>query len=607
MTMTRADGRELQIHTAHHHVHGQHGHPSRASRKPPAKTSAEFHALFTKVPAKERLVETFVFAFFAGKDLSGRLWVTERHLCVSFHSAILNIHALPMLPFARITAVSRRNSLGDVPNGIVIEDKDHAGAALELAGFNDRDAVFELLNRLWTSNCQLRRFSGNSMFSLATFGFDQPQRKALVNLDGSSDIGDTIEALNASAVREHRMDGARFNVAPPSSNPSATNKLGNQHCKIHSFTDNTLIYDGVFDLSFSFVRDLLCRARCSSISQRKPSLKAHVGLLMLCFSDYSNTTEFHVTNWSGDGRPEKNSDSEIDLVSGMQLSVSYLLDGSDAVKKTSAEIVQEILFHSHNKICIKTTKKVCHYNGDMVRVSTIICIASSSEEKTSITAFMCSSNEADLDSGKSKHSVVRSLRKRFKTLELEIRNSLLAMDSSDENETEFSALSNALGAAIPQHRVSSTVGSPIFSREKLWPSLTQAQSHPFTRQYPSRHRKNASTTSSVLSSATVRPLHHHGKITKLRNLPDAVHAPQTARMQPDSEWKDIDKEWVDDISRVKSIADNSMNEIISKMLLVVLIGVILLVLLNTAVLLAMAKAIIRICSFVEFFQADVGQ
>ncbi|KAJ3400385.1 hypothetical protein HDU80_006993 [Chytriomyces hyalinus] len=605
MTTTRADGREHPTNTLHHaHEHGQ---PSRTpSRKTLAKSSAEFHGLFPKVPAKERLVETFVFAFFAGKDLSGRLWVTERHVCVSFHSAILNIHALPMLPFARITAVSRRNSLGDVPNGIVIEDKDHAGAALELAGFNDRDAVFELLNRLWTSNCQLRRFSGNSMFSLATFGFDQPQRKALANLDGSSDIGDTIEALNASAVREHRMDGAGFDVAPPSSNPPAFNPLRNQYCKIHSFTDNTLIYDGVFDLSFSFVRDLLCRARSSNISQRKPSLKAHVGLLMLCFSDYSNTTEFHVTNWSRDGRHDKHADSEVDLVSGMQLSVSYLLDGSDAVKKTSAEIVQEILFHSHNKICIKTTKKVCDYNGGIVRVSTICCIASSMEEKTSITAFMCSSNEEDLDPGKSTHSVVRSLRKRFKTLELEIRNSLLAMDSSDENETEFAALSNALGT-VPQHRVSSTVGSPSFSKEKLWPSLTQAQSHPFTRQYPSRHRKNASTTSSVLSNATVRPLHHHGKITKLRNLPDAVHAPHTAAKQPDSEWKDIDKEWVDDISRVKSIADNSMNEITSKMLLMVLIGVILLVLLNTAVLLAMAKAIIRICSFVEFFQADVGQ
>ncbi|KAJ3229220.1 hypothetical protein HDU81_005553 [Chytriomyces hyalinus] len=78
MSMTRAT-RELQMNTTHHE-HG-HGQPSRVSLKPSAKSSAEFHGLFPKVPAKERLVETFVFAFFAGKDLSGRLWVTERHLC----------------------------------------------------------------------------------------------------------------------------------------------------------------------------------------------------------------------------------------------------------------------------------------------------------------------------------------------------------------------------------------------------------------------------------------------------------------------------------------------------------------------------------------------
>ncbi|KAJ3229219.1 hypothetical protein HDU81_005552 [Chytriomyces hyalinus] len=228
------------------------------------------------------------------------------------------------------------------------------------------------------------------------------------------------------------------------------------------------------------------------------------------------------------------------------------------------------------------------------------------DEKTSITAFMCSSNEAEMDLGKGTLAIIRSLRKRFKTLELEIRNSLLAMDSSDENESELAALTSALGA-IPQHRVSSTVGSPSFSKEKLWPSLTQAQSHHFARQYPTRHRKNASTTSSVLSNVTVRPLHHHAKTAKLRNLPDAVIAPHTTTTQPDSEWKDIDKECVDNISCAKSIADNNLNEITSKMLFMVLIGVILLVLLNTAVLLAMAKSIIRIRSFVEFCQADIGQ
>ncbi|KAJ3094607.1 hypothetical protein HDU96_001558, partial [Phlyctochytrium bullatum] len=116
------------------------------------KEDVEFHRVFRSIPSSDRLIEDYPCALRRDTTIRGRLWVSTHHLAFSSSNPF---SPLLIIPLTRVIDVQKKNVALLIPNAIEIEVAPEESTPTApstkvfLSSFFERDAVFDLVNRLW--------------------------------------------------------------------------------------------------------------------------------------------------------------------------------------------------------------------------------------------------------------------------------------------------------------------------------------------------------------------------------------------------------------------------------------------------------------------------
>ncbi|GMG35274.1 unnamed protein product [Ambrosiozyma monospora] len=112
-----------------------------------SKRNVDFHSLFKKIPADERLLDDFSCALSREILLQGRLYVSEHYIC--FNSNLLGWVTSLVLSLDEIVSLEKRTTAGLFPNGIILSTKDSKHS---FASFIARDTTLNFMEAIWSKS-----------------------------------------------------------------------------------------------------------------------------------------------------------------------------------------------------------------------------------------------------------------------------------------------------------------------------------------------------------------------------------------------------------------------------------------------------------------------
>ncbi|KZF22815.1 hypothetical protein L228DRAFT_247204 [Xylona heveae TC161] len=153
------------------------------------KRNRDFHQLFRSVPEDDYLIEDYSCALQREILLSGRLYVSEGHIC--FSSNILGWVTTLVISFDEVMSVEKKSTAMIFPNAIVVQTL-HARNVF--ASLLSRDATYDLLVGIWKISHPSLRSSLNGVRLEEAGGGDKTEKaEASPSEVGSIEMDDEDE------------------------------------------------------------------------------------------------------------------------------------------------------------------------------------------------------------------------------------------------------------------------------------------------------------------------------------------------------------------------------------------------------------------------------
>ncbi|WPK24864.1 hypothetical protein PUMCH_002159 [Australozyma saopauloensis] len=113
------------------------------------KKAQEFKSVFKTIPPQEKLVATFSCALSKEILVQGKFYLSQNYIC--FNSNILGWVTNLVIPLQEVIQIEKKSTVLVFPNGMVITTLHQKYV---FATFHARDAVFDLITKVWKKSLQ---------------------------------------------------------------------------------------------------------------------------------------------------------------------------------------------------------------------------------------------------------------------------------------------------------------------------------------------------------------------------------------------------------------------------------------------------------------------